>query len=114
MVNFDKRDYIKKQFEYREQQRWNLSDKDDATTLLMSLEELEWRYHHLAMLEYRNHKYTKFHDHWGCYWAIKQCIAIIFPYLNNEDKFCRVLRQLDMKIEEEDALMLERERMDTT
>jgi hypothetical protein len=102
----DKHDYVKKQFDYREQQRWNLSSSDDAATLLMSLEELEWRYHHLAMLEYRNHKYTKFHTHWGCYWAIKLCRDIIFPYLHSKDTFSRILHELDVQIEEEDTLML--------
>jgi hypothetical protein len=108
----DKHDFIKKQFEYREQQRWNLSDKDDAATLLMSLEELQWRYHHLAMLEYRNHKYTKFHDHWGCYWGIKLIRDVIFPYHNSKDTFSRILKDLDRRIEREDTVMLGRIRND--
>ena len=104
----DKHNYVKKQFSYREQNRWYLPSIDDAATLLMSLKELEWRYHHLAMLEDRNHKYTKFHTHWGCYWAIKLCMDIIFPYVNSKDTFSRILHELGVRIEEEDTLMLRR------
>ena len=104
----DKHDYVKKQFEYREQQRWDLSNTDDSATLLMSLEELEWRFHHLAMLEYRNNKYKLFHEHWGCYWGIKTAIDIIFPYVNSKDTFSRILHELGVRIEEEDTLMLRR------
>lgn len=78
-----KHDYIRKHFleyDHREQTRWNLSDVDDAATLLMELQELEWRYHHIAMLKYRNHKYKEYHHYFGMYWSLKSTINILFPW----------------------------------
>jgi len=105
-------DYIKKFYFYegdgREQNRWNLSNKDDAATLLMELQELEWRYHHLAMLKYRNNHYKEFHTNWGMYWGVKTLINVIFPWLHSRDTFSRVLKELDREIEKEDSEMLKR------
>lgn len=107
-----KQDYIKKFYfcegDGREQTRWNLSDIDDATTLLMELQELEWRYHHLAMLKYRNHHHKEFHNNWGMYRGIKTVINVIFPWLHNGDTFSKVLKGLDREIEKEDSEMLKR------
>ncbi len=107
-----KHDYIKKFYfavdDGREQTRWNLSDIDDAATLLLELQELEWRYHHLAMLKYRNSHYKEFHNNWGMYWGIKTVINVIFPWLHSRDTFSRVMRELDAEIEKEDAEMLKR------
>lgn len=101
-----KHDYIKNMFLNRDQNRWNLSDPDDAATLLMELMELEWRYHHLALLKYRNHKHKEFHTNWGMYWSIKTTMNILFPWYNSREWFPRILRELDADIEKEDTEML--------
>ena len=112
LTNMTKHDYIKKFYflegDGREQTRWNLSDVDDAATLLLELQELEWRYHHLAMLKYRNHRHKEFHHNFGMYWGIKTVINVIFPWLHNKDTFSRVLQGLDKEIEKEDSEMMKR------
>jgi len=98
-----KHDYIKRQFADREQRRWNLSNPDDAATLLMELMELEWRCHHLSLLKYRNHKYKEFHDYFGQYWACKSIISVLFPWHNSHDTFSRVIRELNREMDSEEA-----------
>jgi hypothetical protein len=99
-------DYIKAMFQDREQTRYDTTNTDDAATLLMSLMELEWRYHHLAMLKYRNHKHKDFHNYWGMYWATKSAINIIFPWFESGESFSRRLCELNRMIDVEDAEML--------
>ena len=104
-MNFD---YIKRMLFHREHTRWNTTDYDDTTTLLMSLMELEWRYHHLAMLYYRNKKHTKFHMYFGMYWSTKHIINVLFPFKQSCDVFSRKVCELDGLIAEEDAEYLRR------
>lgn len=107
-----KHEYIKKIMDDtndgREQTRWNLSDADDAATLYMELRELEWRYHHLAMLKYRNHKHKEFHSLFGEYWGIRLAIDIIFPWSGGKDVFSRRLKELDREAEAEAAEIIAR------
>lgn len=102
----DKLDYTKQTFGWREQTRWDLSNVDDAATLLMELQELEWRYHHLAMLKYRNHKYKEFHSNFGMYWSYRVVKDILFPVIDEYDVFSHHMSRLDREIEEEDQEML--------
>lgn len=112
LANMTKYDYIKKFYFLedggREQTRWDLSNVNDAATLLLELHELEWRYHHLALLKYRNHHHKEFHNYWGMYWGVKTVINVIFPWLHSKDTFSRVIHGLDGEIEKEDAEMLKR------
>ena len=103
-----KHDYIKNMFEDREQTRWNTADIDDAATLLMELMELEWRYHHLALLYYRNRHHKDFHTYWGMYWATKSVINVMFPWFNSHDAFSGIVSELNRLIDEQDTEMLTR------
>jgi len=75
---------------------------------MMSLMELEWRYHHLAMLYYRNHHYKKFHDYWGRYWATRATIGILFPWQHGKyDPISWNIRQLNRLMDEQDEELLQ-------
>lgn len=102
----DKLSYIKKMFSWREQNRWNLSDIDDAGTLLMEMEELMWLYHHLSLLKYRNHKHKEFHDLWGVYSGIKISKELLFPVIGGSDLYSRRLYMLQKETESEDMFII--------
>lgn len=102
----DKLDYIKKMFEWREQNRWNLSNIDDAGTLLMEMEELMWSYHHLSLLKYRNHKHKQFHSLWGGYIGVKISKELLFPTIGSGDTFSRQIYTLKKEIEGEEVFII--------
>lgn len=109
-----KHDYVKDSFDHREQTRWDTTNINDAATLLMTLMELEWRYHHLAMLYYRNHHHKEFHTYWGMYTATRRTISILFPYQANIPRYSQgcpesnQINELNRLIEEQDAEMMEK------
>jgi hypothetical protein len=102
LMLMEKNAYIKSHMESREQTRWDLSNPDDAATLYMELMELEFGYHHLAMLKYRLHKHKEFHHYFGMYWAIGVVMHVMFPYKNSSDVFSRTLNQLNRDCKEAD------------